>query len=478
MGSLVSTFTLTKRLLTISPHSLCDFIPVTKAFKIKNRFSHKSAMRLSSYTMLLSIPLLALIGLASAQGDITRSSASASPVKRADEPCAAVISLLSTDKQDRIPASLAFDCLNSVPVDVAGDKKLIDELKLVWQWHSEIIEEKRAPSDWGNGPLDAQKELDNIKSGLDSNKFNNEFQVQEAIDNITIRSGNFHWNYDPDILQLFWWQRRLGLVSVSSDPKSLPKIYVDSDLNETEHPNHSSWISEITKINGIDAYSYLGNLSTLVQCIDPDGRMNAMFTNGDQVGTGDFRYQYRYDGNSTSVEFANGTKSDYKNYARFSNEAKHLNWSSVDDGKSFFEVCCTGSLIRRNIAVTNEDNQVQSRHRRQRMKRDQYPAPVMKDPKSNLAGYFLDKDGYKDVAVLKIIDFEANSKTDSNGINFQRDIKKFLNLCIDQKKHNLLLDLRGNGGGSTHLALDLFMQLFPQVSNEPHLSWHSQVDIL
>lgn len=194
------------------------------------------------------------------------------------QPCAAAASALSRSSAATagIPAQVAFDCLNSVPVDTSGNSQLIDELKQVWQFQSELVWYKNPGSDWEYGSLDIIGELDKIKSSLGS--FQSEYAVQLAIQNITVRTGNFHFNYVPDILQVFTFIRPFNVASVSSDGKALPKLYVHEDIAPLAAGSRR--VSAIEQINGKDAYEFLQS-TWFSQYIDSDGRMNNMFSKGD-----------------------------------------------------------------------------------------------------------------------------------------------------------------------------------------------------
>lgn len=51
------------------------------------------------------------------------------------EPCAKVSELYANGKS-QVPASLAYDCLQSVPVDVSGNVELVDEMGAYFEWQS------------------------------------------------------------------------------------------------------------------------------------------------------------------------------------------------------------------------------------------------------------------------------------------------------------------------------------------------------
>ncbi|KAF0314955.1 peptidase s41 family protein [Colletotrichum asianum] len=160
---------------------------------------------------------------------------------------------------------------------------LIDQLKQVWQLHSETVWLKNPGNDWEYGPLDIMDELDMVKSNLAS--YESEYAVQLAIQKITVRTGNFHFNYYPDILQIFNFRRRFNVASISSDGKTLPKLYVHGDV--VALADGDDGVSDIKSINGMSPYDFLkANLYS--QYINSDGRMNNMFSKGDTDHLGAF----------------------------------------------------------------------------------------------------------------------------------------------------------------------------------------------
>ncbi|RYO55495.1 hypothetical protein AA0113_g8860 [Alternaria arborescens] len=408
------------------------------------------------------------------------------------EPCAAAAADLR--QSSSIEAQVAFDCLDSVPVDVQGNAQLIDELKQIWQFQSELVWLKKPGDDWEFGPLDIEAELDSVKDNL--NSFSSEYAVQLAIQNITIRTGNFHFNYRPDILTVFDFFRQINVASISEDGKALPKLYVADDVASVAEG--SSDVSEITEINGQNPYDFLKSTSWS-QYIDSDGLINDMLSKGDTDNLGSFMNQRRYDGPSTDITWANGSTVSIPNGA--SSDYASM-FAGVTDGQSFFDTFCTGSSspLSANTKADSGSFDIalpkpkmpagishiiapsapgpvpriptgvyHRRNKRQTMTptSGSYAENVVEqDSSGTVAGYFLNGDGYDDVAVLKIISFSNPSEdlSESEFCNeFQVTIASFLSKCMSENKQKLIIDLRENGGGSTNLLLDAFMQLFPEM---------------
>ncbi|GJC97796.1 peptidase s41 family protein [Colletotrichum higginsianum] len=414
-----------------------------------------------------SVLALASAALAAAQTSTTQS------------PCAVVASQLAISSTAEISAIDAFNCLNSVPVDTEGNSELIDELKQLWQFHSEIVWLKNPGSDWEYGPLDIMDELDKIKANLES--YESEYAVQLAIQNLTVRTGNFHFNYQPDILSVFIFRRRFNVASISSDGKALPKLYFDNDVAALADGDDG--VFDIQSINGMKPYDFLqANLYS--QYINSDGRMNNMFAKGDTNRPGAFARQDKYDGNSTDVVWSNSKQESFSNYA-----ITRQSFKGVVDGKTFFETFCTGAISgAKSSTSADKDKEVispgilgpvptiptGSYYLSSRTKKRQsipsggaYASAVAESKTGTVAGYFLTDSGFSDVAVLKIISFSNpdEDKFDETLFNndFQATIQSFLKKCIAQNKQKLIIDLRENGGGNTNLLIDAFMQLFPDM---------------
>jgi hypothetical protein len=385
------------------------------------------------------------------------------------EPCAYIATLQSQNALS-FPAGSAFDCLSSVPVDVEGDKKLIDELKIAWQWHSDMTWLKNPPASWEDGPLDLIAELDKIKTDLGN--FANEYEVQLSIQKLAVRSGNFHFNYVPDILQVFGWRRDVSLVALSDDGVQVPKLYVTFDALKVADGNITEdEISGVTKINGDDAWPYLENLAQWEQYLDMDGRLNSLWAKGDTLSPGAFMSQSRFDGAETNITFANGTEIEYMNTA-WTNE----DFKDVKDGKSFYDKFCKGDIFgvrdgandqdiwkpefKGNTAVIPKDEYHSSRLHKRVIVPSRFPDPVVTaNSGGGISGYFLEGEGYDDVAVLKILSFAPAN--DEYGLEFQTLVLQFLTSCQTANKTRLIIDLRENEGGSMQLLIDTFRLLFP-----------------
>ena len=400
---------------------------------------------------------VALAALAAAQSSAQTSPSPSPSASQANtkEPCALAAEAWKESKRG-ISAKLAYDCLSSIPVAVEQDSTLIDQIKLLWQWQSDVSYYKNPPSSFELGPVDLMAELDNIKEALPH--FNSEYDAQLAIQHLTIRTGNFHFNYIPDILQVFKFMRSASVSTVSDDGKSLPKTYLSTDLTLKDKDNSVS-ISPIAEINGENVQEYLYNVANLEQYRNLDARYNSLMDKGysaeeNPEAVGGFSlasYASDYFGATTNFTFSNGTEKSFNNIALVTD------LEGVTSAQTFFEKFCTGAIN----GVNGTQSIAKSLAKKDSIPKGSYPEPVVEDSNGAVAGYFMKDEAVSEVAVLKIITFEPGDDEPKDDDEFQSVVKEFLHRCKEAGMKRLVIDLRENGGGSAQLLLDTFMQLFP-----------------
>jgi hypothetical protein len=155
---------------------------------------------MSSYTM-RSLTHLVLVGSVVAQvfdapnklrpQDLTHRSIPSLTKRAQSEPCAQVSDLWVAQNAENkkpsadtswiiVPAQRAYDCLMSVPVDLAGDVKEIQELKSYLEYQSTLAWLKSGVKDL-QGPLDIMGGLDAIAKSVQDKKYKSDYEVQFAI---------------------------------------------------------------------------------------------------------------------------------------------------------------------------------------------------------------------------------------------------------------------------------------------------------
>lgn len=264
----------------------------------------------------------------------------------------------------------------------------------------------------------------------------------------------------PDLLTIpFDWNRPLSLVSISDNQSSLPEIKVYEDVISS--PDTAS---VVTLINGIDAATYLAD--TIYQASwnqDADSAYNSMFYEiagvAAGLGVGYFqgsgRIRYIYHGATTNLTFANGTEITLENYAHIKQP-----FTGVTDGESMYGVFCNPDGY--SSAATAESTAVTTAS----VTMPGYPTPVVITDDAIVAGYYLDGEGYEDVAVIVLLAFESESPAE-----FQAVCMQFFADAVAAGKTKLVIDFQSNGGGYILQGYDFFRQLFPSIVQDGYSRW-------
>jgi hypothetical protein len=365
-----------------------------------------------------------------------------------------------------VPAGIAWDCINSVPLNATSAKLLIESIKPYIEWQSTLTVLKNPPAEYVEKvqpAVDIMGGLDQIVGDIDSGKFANEYAFGWALYTLIQSAHDGHFTYVPDSVGgIFQWGRNLPLVSVSEDGEQLPAVFAFEDVLGLQYKNISYTPSAIVKIDDTEVTEFLQTLSQLGSLQDRDALYNNVFYELAQVslgesgsGTGMFtgggRGRYVYPGANTTLTFANGTDRTIQNYAR-----ARYNFRGINSGEDLAKEWINYGSVASAQAASQEPETVSTAA--SAAIAPGYPNPVSLGPFNLINGYYIDGEGYNDVAVLSIPNFVGSS---SAGIPFQRTSQEFLAKALAAGKTKLILDLQANGGGTILQGYDLFKQLFP-----------------
>jgi hypothetical protein len=93
---------------------------------------------------------------------------------------------------------------------------------------------KDPPATYFYPPFDLFAKLASVKANLQANIYPNEYAFQEDLYQVFAPAHDGHYYFYPDLLtKAFEWGRQLALVSISSDGKEIPQIYVYRELVDT-----------------------------------------------------------------------------------------------------------------------------------------------------------------------------------------------------------------------------------------------------
>lgn len=126
-----------------------------------------------------------------------------------------------------IVATLAMECLQSVPNKPDPAKALVKSLKAFVQWQSTLAWLKDPPASYMLPPTDIEGGLDNISATAAAGGFANEYDFQLSIVKLLVSAHDGHFAYRPDVFKAFGFRNTLAsdIVSVSKDGKETPKLY-------------------------------------------------------------------------------------------------------------------------------------------------------------------------------------------------------------------------------------------------------------
>ncbi|TLD31914.1 peptidase S41 family protein [Venturia nashicola] len=366
-----------------------------------------------------------------------------------------------------LPAQLAYDCIQSVPLNTPNALELVKTIRPYLNWHSTTAYLKNPPAEYVKkiqAPVDLFGGLDKIEAGLKSGFFKTEYDFGFALYTLFQSAHDGHLTYLPDSVgRIFQWGRPVPLVSVSEDGEKLPAIFVYADIlaasqNETFQP------SRVTKINGEDAITFMQNWSQVGVLHDRDALWNNAFYNLASIslgsggtGTGTFsgggRGRWVYPGATTELTFANGSTASYTNYARLRKSFKDIA-TGEDLAKMYFNYAnVTKTFDLRKPPPPTPTPPTPSPTP---IPAPGYPNPIFRDIKNAIGGYYLDDAAYSDVAVLSVASFEGLGP-------YQQVSKNFLTKAVADGKKRLVIDVSANSGGYIIQGYDLFIKLFPHI---------------
>ncbi|KAF9881453.1 hypothetical protein CkaCkLH20_00599 [Colletotrichum karsti] len=361
-----------------------------------------------------------------------------------------------------VPAQLAYDCLNSVPLGKQEAIDLVDSIVPYLEWQSDAAYKADPPADYDFPAYDMFAALETIRSNLVSDVYTSEYAFQSALYEEVFGPGHDgHFVYYPDLLTaVFEWTRERALVSISEDGSSLPVIKVYEDVVSSPET-----ASAVKLINGIDAAKYLDETINKANWNrDADSAYNSVFfeqslfatTGGKGYFSSGGRIRYVYQGANTTLTFENGTEVTFENHATIK---KAL--TDVVDGPSFYAKFCNPLSPAADTPASTTPSSSGSG-----ALLPGYPAPVITTPDGVVSGYYLEGEGLEDVAVIVLTAFESESPEE-----FQSVARDFYTAALAAGKTKLVIDFQQNGGGYILQGYDFFRQLFPDAIQEGNSRW-------
>ncbi|KAI1084786.1 peptidase S41 family protein [Whalleya microplaca] len=376
----------------------------------------------------------------------------------------ATAALLASSPSARpsVPASMAFDCLQSVPNKPAPAQKLVTSLKALVQWQSTLAWLKDPPQSYMLPPVDIEGGLDNISATAVAGGYASEYDFQLAIFQLITSAHDGHFAYRSDIFKAFTFQSKLAsdIVSVSKDGKQVPKLYHSSQLAS------NGTAAAITKINGQDAINFITKQGLKFSAFqDPNSQWNNQFPiYANPENTLVLAASLAYQGPSVTLTYEDGKEKSEDTVAVLRDGA---DFSDISTGEDFYNKFCNPDAASTGGASSSAAPSTPTSTAAPAGPAPTisgYPFPVVRDSGADTtAGYFLNGTGYDDTAVLSVISFAPTGNVDTLEYitNFQETLDTFLSKCRQTGKKRLVIDVTANGGGLVVAGIELFAQLFP-----------------
>ncbi|QIW98520.1 hypothetical protein AMS68_004038 [Peltaster fructicola] len=456
------------------------------------------------------------------------SSSAPAPSGSGLSPCASISKLIANFTRvgtaiPTVPAKLGLDCLNSIPFNQSAAVAFVDSIRPYLEWQTTIEYLKDPPAEYAEKiqpAYDFRADYERIYNNAVSGAYTSEYAFGTDLYTAFQRAHDGHFVVYPDsVASLITFGRQTPLVSVSLDGQSIPQVYAYSDVLAASFGNASFTPSALTQINGQDSTTYLLQYAQLGSLQDRDALWNNVFYELAQValgsagtGTGTFagsgRGRFFYPGPDTTLTFENGTSVTTPNFARilvpFTNITSgadlYRKFLAVPSGepKGALELAtATPSTISRSVGVSStrlaSSATLSSRSSTRAASSVRatattsqtslsipapgYPSPLVREPANLNSGYFLQGEGYDDVAVLAVNSFVS---TLADEIPFQSVNTYTINQAVAQNKTKLIIDVSANGGGTILQGYDLFKQLFPGITpwGGQRFRAHEAIDII
>lgn len=171
--------------------------------------------------------------------------------------------------------------------------------------------------------------------------------------------------------------------------------------------------------------------------------------------TGGGRGRWIYPGATTELRFANGTQKTLHNFARIL-----ANFTGIESGEDLYRLqfaidtsdtsehigeptstvttSSASSTLPASTSAVSSPAQTPT-------PAPGYPPPVIRQINNLIGGYYIEAEGYEDVAVLSVPSFVGLGSAE---ISFQNTSKVFLAEARAAGKTKLIIDVSANGGGT------------------------------
>lgn len=186
---------------------------------------------------------------------------------------------LDLDDQFVFNASLAYECLTSVPFNADVATRFLQYYNDTFQFQSTLSYLKNPPTSYQQPAVDVLQGLSELQAGIDNGIFSNEYEFEAALQTLLQATHDGHIDLEAGILTAFSFASPRDIISVSIDGVQPPKVYLTDDLFFSNYFEEYT-PSPIATINGIDVVTYLTTFAdkNSFGTLEPHADWNQLFT--------------------------------------------------------------------------------------------------------------------------------------------------------------------------------------------------------
>ncbi|KAI1146194.1 hypothetical protein F4825DRAFT_441452 [Nemania diffusa] len=204
---------------------------------------------LSSY--LLAITKLLIVGPIAAAQLATATSTLTAPTAQSTA-CGEIVN----SDNVTFSASLVYECMTSVPFNAAVATRFIAYYNDTLQFQSTLAYLKNPPPSYQQSGVDLIGGLGRLQQNVDEGLYGNQYDFETDLIRLVYAAHDGHLYIDAGVLAAFSFASPSDIVSVSLDGISPPKVYLSSDLFESQYFT-SFQPSAVKSINDMDVVTYL-----------------------------------------------------------------------------------------------------------------------------------------------------------------------------------------------------------------------------
>lgn len=380
-------------------------------------------------------------------------------------------------------ASSAYACLTSVPFNGAVATRFLQYYNDTIQFHTTSAYLRNPPASYQQPSVDLFRRLDQLQQDIDDSAFPNQYAFEATLQNLIYSAHDGHLQLVAGVLAAFTFFNPVGIVSVSTDGKQLPKVYITNDLIESQGDDLSWEASAISLINGQSTADYLAQFAALnsIGGLEPHADWNQLMSSPALVIQNAFSifegYTTFYPGDNITFTFENGTALTEPWLAIYNDPGDTGPLSTGGDFYNFFVLGLYpdsynlgGGSKSGSAASSSEPTSAASTSDTSSLSTPTatptptgwvnraYPQTadvVQRDLGFGgvVTGYFLQD---VSIGVLSIPSFQAYGDAVAD---FSNVVTEFLQRSKEAGLKTILVDLQQNSGGNTLLAFDLFKQV-------------------